>query len=170
MILQVLVKTSHQIKKQHPNDMSEKSSSQLILLRNKRWVVRISVLEVFCDAYNDAVVAICQYIIDEPSSWNSKSATLSSVCVLHLPSSHGRTFSIIPRDIFGSPRHFPCPSYVFVSDRVFSCHSVHSIHHRIFFSFISIQFSCHFIAAHGSVQYRNAGLNLTTALQSSFNK
>ena len=88
------------------------------------------------------VVAICQYIIDEPSSWNSKSAsmaTLSSVCVLHLPSSHGRTFSIIPRDRFGSLRHSRCPSYVFVSDLVSACHIVglHPIHQHLLLAYLN---------------------------------
>ena len=127
MLLQALAKTSHQIKKQHPNDMPEKSRSQLIILRNTRWVVRFGVLEVFCDAYNAAVVAICQYIVYEPSPWHSKSAskaTLSSICVLHIPSSHGPTISIIFRGLFGSLRHSRCPSYVFVPDLVFAGHSV----------------------------------------------
>ena len=58
MLLQALAKTSHHIKNQHPNDMPENSISQLITLRNTRWVVRLGVLEVFCDVYNAAVVAI----------------------------------------------------------------------------------------------------------------
>ena len=80
--------------------MPENSRSQLLLLRNTRWVVRFSVLEVFRDVYNAAVKAICQDIVYELSPRNSKlasKATLSSVCVFHLPSSYGRTISIVSR-------------------------------------------------------------------------
>ena len=63
MLLQALAKTSYRIKRQHPHVLPENSISQLIILRNTRWVVRLSVLEVFCDANNTAVVAICQYIV-----------------------------------------------------------------------------------------------------------
>ena len=93
--------------------MPENSRSQLIILRNTRWVVRFSVLEVFRDVYNAAVKAICQDIFYELSPRNSKlasKATLSSVCVLHLPSSYGRTISIVSRDMFRSLRHSRCPS------------------------------------------------------------
>ena len=142
---------------QHPTDIPENSRSQLIILRNTRWVVRLSILKVFGDArtHNAAVVAICLDIVDEPSPWNSKpasKATLSSVGVLHLPSSPGRTISIVPRDLFGCLRHSRCPSYVFVPDLVFACHSLclHPVQHSILVSFTSIRFSSRFIAAHGS--------------------
>ena len=55
-----IVKTSHQIKRKHPNDMPENSRSQLIILRNTRWVFRLSVLEVFCDAYNVTRIIMLQ--------------------------------------------------------------------------------------------------------------
>ena len=127
--------------------MPENSRSQLIILRNTRWVVRFSVLEVFRDAYNAAVKAINYYV--KISFMNFHPGTPSRLNTF-LSSLYGRTISIVSRDMFRSLSHSCCPSYVFVSDLVFACHSVHTIHHSILISFTSIRFSCRSIAAHGS--------------------
>ena len=47
-------------------------------------MVGLSVLEVFCDASNAAVVAICQYNVYETSPWNSKLASTATLSPIHV--------------------------------------------------------------------------------------
>ena len=59
-----------------------------------------------------------------------QSPTLSSVCVLHLSSSHARTSSVVSVcSFFGILRHSCCPLYVFFPVLVCACHSANPSSH-----------------------------------------
>ena len=74
---------------------------------------------------------------------------LSSICVLHLSSSHARTGSIVSM-IFLEAHVTRFSSDVFVPDLVFACHSTVSalhIHRSILILFTTICCSCLFIVS-----------------------
>ena len=99
------------LKKQVPNDMPENSRSQLIILRNTRWVVRFSVLEVFRYVYNAAIKAMCKDIVYELTPRNSKSASKATLSLVYMCSSSPlitRPYHLNRLLGFGSRRHSRC--------------------------------------------------------------